>query len=86
MVIRVNWNSSSNPIAYVGGNYNSNANFGFFYLSVYYTASETNANVGSRHLVYCIIAQINPYRLVKILPIRTGPSRTLSNRLEANKE
>lgn len=85
MGFRVNWNSG-NPVAIVGGNYNSNANYGFFYLNANYTASETNANVGSRHLVLCIIAQINPYHLVKILPIRTWPSRTLSNRLEANKE
>ena len=47
---RVYWLSSSNPFASVGGNCSSSALFGFFYLSVYYTASATNAYVGSRLL------------------------------------
>ena len=36
---------------YVGGNYNSNTNYGLFYFNANNTASNTNANLGSRHLV-----------------------------------
>lgn len=36
---------------YVGGNYNSNDNYGFFYTNANNQASNTNANIGSRHLV-----------------------------------
>lgn len=46
---RVNSNSSLYP-AYVGGNYNDNANYGFFYLNTNNSASNTNGNLGSRIL------------------------------------
>lgn len=42
--------SSSNPIASVGGNYVSIANYGFFFLFASYAASGTSAGVGSRLL------------------------------------
>ncbi len=45
-----NWNfDASNPCVYVGGNYNQNGNHGLFYVN-YNTASNTNGNIGSRHL------------------------------------
>lgn len=43
--------NTSYPLAQVGGNYNDNANYGFFYLNANYSSSETNGNIGSRHLV-----------------------------------
>lgn len=46
---RVNSNSSLRP-AYVGGNYNDNANYGFFYMNANNSASNTNGNLGSRNL------------------------------------
>ena len=46
---RVNSNSSLRP-AYVGGNYNDNANYGFFYFNANNDASNTNGNLGSRTL------------------------------------
>ena len=46
---RVNSNSSLYP-AYVGGNYNDNANYGFFYMNANNSASNTNGNLGSRNL------------------------------------
>ena len=36
----------------VGGNYNSNDNYGMFYFNANWNVTETNANLGSRHLVY----------------------------------
>ncbi len=46
-----NWNfDASNPCVYVGGNYNQNGNYGLFYVN-YNTASNTNANIGSRILL-----------------------------------
>ena len=36
--------------AYVGGNYNDNANYGFFYFNANNSASNTNGNLGSRNL------------------------------------
>ena len=42
-------NSSLYP-AYVGGNYNDNANYGFFYFNANNDASNTNDNLGSRTL------------------------------------
>lgn len=70
---------------YVGGNYNSNTNYGLFYFNANNSASNTNANIGSRHLVSKTIAQILPYRLVEILPLGQGLVG-LSNRPEVNKE
>lgn len=46
----VNSNSSGVRILYVGGNYNSNDNYGFFYFNGNNNASNTNSNYGSRHL------------------------------------
>ena len=69
----------------MGGNYNSNANYGLFYFNANNSASNTNANIGSRHLVSKPIAQILPYRLVEILPLGQGLVG-LSNRPEVNKE
>ena len=46
---RVNSNSSLYP-AYVGGNYNDNANYGLFYMNANNSASNTNSNLGSRNL------------------------------------
>ena len=45
-----NYNSSG-VVLYVGGNYNQNRNHGPFYLNGNYTATNTNGNIGSRHLV-----------------------------------
>lgn len=36
--------------AYVGGNYNDNANYGLFYLNANNAASNQNGNLGSRLL------------------------------------
>ena len=36
----------------VGGNYNANTNYGLFYFNANNSASNANANIGSRHLVY----------------------------------
>ena len=47
---RVNSNTGIKA-AYVGGNYNDNDNYGFFYLNANNDASNTNGNLGSRHLV-----------------------------------
>ena len=47
---RVNSNTGDR-VARVGGNYNDNANYGFFYVNANNNASNTNANYGSRHLV-----------------------------------
>lgn len=47
---RVNSNTDT-YVARVGGNYNDNDNYGFFYVNANNTASNTNANYGSRHLV-----------------------------------
>lgn len=72
LICRVNSNSSTYP-AYVGGNYNTNANYGLFYFNGNNSATNTNANLGSRHLVIKkIIAQISPYRSVKILLLGQG--------------
>ena len=71
-VLHVNSNTSTYALN-VGGNYNSNDNYGFFYFNANNTASNTNANLGSRHLVFsCVIAQVSPYRSVKILPLGQG--------------
>lgn len=35
----------------VGGNYNSNDNYGVFYFNANWNVTETNGNLGSRHLV-----------------------------------
>lgn len=57
----------------VGGNYNSNDNYGLFYFNANNTASNTNANLGSRHLVSSPdTALIFPHRLVEILPLGQG--------------
>lgn len=64
----VNSNTGDRAL-YVGGNYNSNDNYGFFYFNANNNASNTNGNLGSRHLVFPRTrAQVRPYRLVKILP------------------
>ena len=43
-----NWNfNASNPCLHLGGNYNQNQNRGLFYVN-YNTASNANANIGSR--------------------------------------
>ena len=39
-------------VLYVGGNYNANANYGMFYFNANNGATNTNGNLGSRHLVY----------------------------------
>lgn len=39
-------------VLYVGGNYNTNANYGMFYFNANNDATNANANIGSRHLVY----------------------------------
>jgi len=51
-VFRVNSNSSAYP-AYVGGNYNDNANYGFFYVNANNSATNTNSNLGSRLRFLC---------------------------------
>lgn len=66
------WNfNTSNPCVYVGGNYNQNGNHGLFYVN-YTSASNANANIGSRFL-FCvandppyITAQVAAHPLVKI--------------------
>jgi len=46
-----NWNfNASNPVVYVGGNYNQNGNHGMFYVN-YTSLTNTNANHGSRFLL-----------------------------------
>lgn len=86
LACRVNSSSSTYPV-YVGGNYNTNANYGLFYFNGNNSATNTNANIGSRHLANKkIIAQISPYRSVKILLLgrgsvghsRTAPRQTRS--------
>lgn len=64
----------------VGGNYNSNDNYGAFYFNANNDATNANANIGSRHLVYkyyryVFIAWVSPQHWLKILPFRTGFSR-----------
>ena len=50
-----NWNfNASNPCLCAGGNYNQNLNHGLFYVN-YNSASNTNANHGSRHVTYLLI-------------------------------
>lgn len=45
-----NWNfNTSNPVVYVGGNYNQNGNHGLFYVN-YTSVTNSNANYGSRFL------------------------------------
>lgn len=45
-----NWNfNTSNPVIYVGGNYNQNGNHGLFYVN-YTNATNANSNLGSRFL------------------------------------
>jgi len=84
--VHVNSNTGDQALN-VGGNYNSNDNYGFFYFNANNAASNTNANLGSRHLVFSRTrAQISPYRSVKILPSGQGLVGSLSNGLEANKE
>lgn len=47
-----NWNyNASNPCLHCGGNYNQNQNHGLFYVN-YNNASNTNANIGCRILVF----------------------------------
>lgn len=48
---RVNSNTGVQLVA-VGGNYNSNDNYGMFYFNANWNVTETNGNLGSRHLVY----------------------------------
>lgn len=66
-----NWNfSASNPVVYVGGNYNQNGNYGLFYRN-YNTASNSNGNIGSRFLYVLLTilqftAQAAAHPLVKI--------------------
>ena len=45
-----NYNSSG-VVLNVGGNYNQNQNYGLFYLNGNNSASNTNSNLGARHLV-----------------------------------
>lgn len=46
-----NWNfNASNPVVYVGGNYNQNGNHGLFYVN-YTSLTNTNDNHGSRYLL-----------------------------------
>ena len=67
-----NWNfNTSNPVIYVGGNYNQNGNHGLFYVN-YTNATNSNSNLGSRFL-FCvanenppITAQVVAHPLVKI--------------------
>ena len=66
MADRCNYNSSG-VVLYVGGNYNQNQNYGAFYLNGNYTASESNSNIGVRHLVKRRMAQLLAHRLVDIL-------------------
>lgn len=72
---RVNSNTGTKAL-YVGGNYNSNDNYGFFYFNANNDASNTNGNLGSRHLVFsphpCAGKTIP---LGKNLAVRTGLSR-----------
>jgi hypothetical protein len=77
----VNSNTGVN-VLYVGGNYNANGNFGMFYFNANNDASNTNGNLGSRHLVYIhnaihrfihnFIAQVIPQHMLKILPTGRG--------------
>lgn len=49
--VRDNWNfNASNPVVYVGGNYNQNTNHGMFYVN-YTNATNANANLGCRTLL-----------------------------------
>ena len=68
---RVNSNSGT-YVAYVGGNYNDNDNYGLFYLNANNNASNTNANIGSRHLVFKSTCALIPCHLAKISPIGQG--------------
>ena len=43
-----NYNASG-VVLHVGGNYNQNPNHGLFYLNGNNAASNSNANIGSRH-------------------------------------
>lgn len=55
-----NWNfNASNPVVYVGGNYNQNGNHGLFYVN-YTSVSNSNANLGSRFL-FCVANENPPY-------------------------
>ncbi len=46
-----NWNfNASNPVVYVGGNYNQNGNHGMFYVN-YTSLTNTSDNHGSRFLL-----------------------------------
>ena len=58
---RVNAGSSARP-AYVGGNYNSNRNYGLFYFNANNSASNTNGNLGSRPLPVRNAQRTNQYR------------------------
>jgi hypothetical protein len=46
-----NYNSSG-VVLHCGGNYNQNQNHGLFYLNGNNTASNSNANIGCRHLAW----------------------------------
>ena len=56
-VLDVNSNSSGVRVLYVGGNYNSNDNYGLFYFNANNSASNANGNIGPRHLVQMYQAQ-----------------------------
>lgn len=64
-----NWNfNASNPVWYVGGNYNQNLNYGMFYVNRN-SVSNTNGNIGCRTIVIAIPyfnAQGAAHLLVKI--------------------
>ena len=55
-----NWNfNTSNPVIYVGGNYNQNGNHGLFYVN-YTNATNANGNLGSRFL-FCVANNHPPH-------------------------
>lgn len=76
MPVVVNSNSNTNAL-YVGGNYNSNDNYGFWYFNANNDASNTNDNVGSRHLVLFQTCAEKSVPLGKNIADRTGLSRIL---------
>lgn len=46
------WSNTGVRVLYVGGNYNANDSYGVFYFNANNDATNSNGNLGSRHLVY----------------------------------
>ena len=66
-------------LAMFGGNWTNDSNAGISYWNLNNSSGNANSNIGARHLIKYkyikIIAPHNPYRLVKIRPLRAGFSR-----------